>query len=83
MQRIISHVCADTLLGVLKVMRTQHLWVSAWVALGPWGWCKDKKAPFMFKRWLRRLQPEQVVTEPIISDIQECFTIPQVCSGMP
>jgi len=80
-QRMISHVCADTLWSVLKVVRTQHLWMSAWAALGPWGWCRDKKAPFMLKRWLRRLQAEEVVTELAVSDIQECLIIPQVCSG--
>jgi len=79
-QCMISHVCAGTLLSVLKVMRTQQLWMSAWAALGPWGWCRDKKTPLMFKRWLRRLQAGDVVSELTVSDIQECFTIPQVCS---
>ncbi|KAL0038943.1 hypothetical protein WJX77_002847 [Trebouxia sp. C0004] len=44
---------------------------------GPLGWCRDKKAPFMLKRWLRRLQAQHVVTQLAVSDIQECFTIPQ------
>ena len=83
MQCIISHVCADTLLGVLKVMRTQHLWMSAWAALAPWGWCREKTGRFMLKRWLRRIQAEDVITELVASDIQECFTIPQVCPGRP
>ncbi len=77
------HVCADTLLSVLKVMRTQQLWMSAWAALDPWRWCKEKTAQFMLKRWVRRLQAEGVITELAASDIQECFTIPQVCSGTP
>ena len=82
-QCLISHVCADTLLGVLKVMRTQHLWMSAWAALAPWGWCREKTGRFMLKRWLRRIQAEDVITELVASDIQECFTIPQVCPGRP
>ncbi|KAL0047080.1 hypothetical protein WJX82_005974 [Trebouxia sp. C0006] len=78
MKLMASHrLYLDTLLSVLKVMRTQQLWMSAWAALAPWGWCKEKTAQFMLKRWLRRLQAEGVVTELATSDIQECFTIPQ------
>ncbi len=80
---ITSHVCADTLLSRLKVMRTQHLWMSAWAALDPWAWCREKSAQFMFRRWLKRLQAEGVVTELTASDIQECFTFLQVCWGIP
>ena len=68
----------DALVRALKVMRTEQPWMTAWAALGPGGWCKGKKIPLVFNRWLKELQQNDMLTAACVSDIQHCFTIKQV-----
>ncbi len=76
-------VVAVVLVRVLQQVLSQARWMSARAALGPWGWCPDKRAPIKLKRWLKKLAAVDILSSDTAHQVEQCFAIRQVCSFWP
>ena len=54
----------------MDVLYEHEAWALAWHYLGPFTWCKDKKAPSQLNRWLLNLLDDNVLTEKTVVKIR-------------
>ncbi len=68
-------VCAvEALVSSVIGMQEQKAWRPVWAALRNWSWCKDKRAPVLLKRWLKRLDAGRALPSATIAGIADCFS---------
>ena len=55
----------------MGVLYEHEAWALAWHYLGPFTWCKDKKASAQLNRWLLSLLDDKILTESMVVKIKK------------
>ena len=59
----------------METLREDQVWVSAWQALEPFSWCKNRAAMELLSEWLDVLIERQVLSKCLAARIEKLLVV--------